>query len=132
MTNKNAMLFITVIFLGCATTQQLEKNHFTIKSATYQSWMKNENEKGTNVKIEMIKIKDGIVFDSIIFRELRNTINVVKIGDSTLLKTTYELGIPKLENKYFIDKRPDMLIYRLNNVKHYIVIKNWKRESMKY
>ena len=132
MTIKYTLLFLSFAYVGCVTTQRFEKNFFKVKTASYQSYMKNENEKGTNVSIEISELKDGVEFDSIVFRELRNTIAAEKKGSSIILKSFYEYGIQKLEKKYTVDNRPDMLIFRANNIKYCVPIKNWKRKRLKY
>ncbi len=96
----------------CHSVKNLNQHGFEIRQAYYQSWVVSENEKGTNVMLELTKADEGIVFDSIVFRGVRLKAFTTRKGDNVEIKSILPVGksrIIGLENK--VVNLPDQLIY---------------------
>lgn len=129
--NKALTLFL-LITLGCVSTKSISNDFFRIKKASYQSWQKGTNEKGTNLLVEIGSFKDSITFDSIVFRNRRVPVFVQRQGKSVLLKATVHIEGVKLMVATDYDSRNDLLVYCINNKKHYTAIVSWQRMKMVY
>jgi hypothetical protein len=126
------LLVANALFASCKCFQNSDSKLFAIKEAYYQSWVIDENEKGTNIFIEIKDVANGVVFDSIVFRGLRLPVTS-EIKDSlVVLKSAITSPLSKIFIKNEYVDQPNQLIYRYNGVKHHMVIKELNRKSIKY
>jgi hypothetical protein len=105
---------------------------FEIKDAHYQSWVAKTNENGTNIFIDLVKTKEGVTFDSIIFRGLELPVFIEDKEGTLHLKSIINLDISKIKPDYKVANAPDRLIYTFKGKKHSYLLKNIRRENMKY
>jgi hypothetical protein len=116
----------------CSFVKSSGEKYFEIKDAYYQSWVLNENEKGTDVFIEAIHVKEGIVFDSIIFRGQSLPVFSEEKNGIVYLKSIINVGISKIQSESKATNLPDQLIYSYQGTKHNWILKNIRRGKMKY
>jgi hypothetical protein len=116
----------------CSFVKSSGEKYFEIKDAYYQSWVSRENEKGTNIFIEIKNIKEGTVFDSIIFRGLSLPVFSEEKNGIIYLKSIINVGISKIQIESKVTNLPDQLIYTYQGIKHNFKLKNIRREKMKY
>lgn len=129
------MLSVTFSFLilcECNMAKSSGEKYFKIEEAFYQSWLKNENDKGTTVTIILSSIKNNIQFDSIVFRGQQITVSAENKENTTILSATIYSGIHKLNINSKPVNKPDQLIFRVNGETHIYILKNIRREKMKY
>jgi hypothetical protein len=105
---------------------------FEIKDAYYQSWVISESEKGTSIIIEISEIKNGVVFDSIIFRGLRLPVFIEEKDGITYLKSMYNAELSKISLNSDVADEPDKILYHYQTSKRLYDLKNIRRLKMKY
>jgi len=127
-----AILTIIQSFNSCRISKLNTNNDFEIIDSYYQSWQVNENEKGTNITIEVKNIKDGISFDSIVFQNFKVPITFENKNNIILLQAIVEKSISRFNTKSEPSTLPDQLIYRLNGIRYIILLTNISRKEMKY
>ena len=125
-----ALIGLSIIEIGCSVIKG-EQPFFKVKNAFYQSWMKNENEKGTSMYLELSNVKQGIVFDSIIFRG--NMLPLISENENNITKLSAALivGTPRISLEKKIVNKPDQLLYQYNGKRYYYPV-NFHRKEMKY
>ena len=125
-----SLISLSIIKTGCSVIKGGQPI-FKVKNAFYQSWMKNENDKGTNLSIEMINVQQGIVFDSIVFRG--NMLPVFSDIENNVTKLSAALivGIPRISLEKKIVNKPNQLLYQYNGKRYYYPV-NFQRKEMKY
>ena len=125
-------LISSFVYSNCTPMKSSGENLFQVKDAYYQSWVAKTNEQGTNVFIELTKVKEGVSFDSIVFRGLKLPV-FVEAKDGTLyLKGIIITDISKIRLDYKVTNEPDKLIYIYQGKKHNLALKKIRREKMKY
>jgi hypothetical protein len=134
--NRKIFVFFIVtlnlVFNSACHVTKYNQSLFQMKQAYYQSWTKSENEKGTNIFIELIDVQDGIEFDSIIFRGNRLPVFVTHDGNMVRLQGMLNIGISRIQlDKKFVDK-PDQLLYRYKGNRLSFLLKIIERKNMEY
>lgn len=121
-----------LMLCACSVVSKNGNSLFKIKDAYYQSWMVNENEKGTTIIVELSNVKSGVEFDSLVFRGNRLSVATNIDGDKLILTSILNVGIERL----IVDKKPvnlpDQLIYRSNDKKYSNPIPFFKRKETRY
>jgi hypothetical protein len=105
---------------------------FTLQDAYYQSWVINENEKGTNITVEVTHVKDGVVFDSIIFRGLKLPVFIEEKDGITYLKSILNVEQSKISLKSEVTDEPDKILYHYQTTKRSYDLRDFRRLKMKY
>lgn len=126
------LLIINALIASCRCYQCADDKLFIIKDAWYQSWVVDENERGTDIFIEITDIKNGVVFDSIVFRGLRLPVFVEKRDSMIVIKSIIEAPLSKLHIKNEFVGKPDQLIYHYKGTSHSQALKEIRSKSMKY
>jgi hypothetical protein len=121
-----------VFFYACSSIKSLDNKQFTLKDAYYQSWIVNENEKGTNIYIDLSDVAKEVEIDSIIFRGFKLPALREDKDGLVHLKSTLNIGMSKIQTENVVIKDPDQLIYRYRGIKHSYILKNIRRKNMKY
>lgn len=128
-----SILLISFIFFSmCTLRKSSAGNLFDIKDAFYQSWVISEKEKGTNINLEIINVKKGVVFDSIIFRGLRLPVFVEEKEGIVHLKSIINIEMSRIKLESKVTGKPDQLIYHYQDTQHSYILKKIRREKMKY
>ena len=110
------------IFLNCNTIQQ-EKASFKLEDAYYQPWVINDNEKGTDVIIELTHVAKEITFDSIVFRGVQLPVFLLEGKDKLILKSKLYVGLARLPIASKPNHKPDQLIYIYMGRKYSFLLK---------
>lgn len=97
---------------SCGMLRPYHTTLFQVKEAYYQSWFKNDHEKGTNVFLELTDVQQGITFDSIVFRGNMIPLERTEEDHVTKLSAALLSGVPRILNNTKPDSGPDRLIYR--------------------
>lgn len=105
---------------------------FLIRDAYYQSWIVNENEKGTNIVIELTGVQPGILFDSIVYRGIRLSVAVQDKDGIVYLKSKQNVGSSKLSTENGTAPGPDRILFRYNGTNQSYILKEIRRLNTKY
>jgi hypothetical protein len=130
--NLTFLNFSFILFTSCTMVKSKENPDFIIANSYYQSWMKNENEKGTTVVIEVRKSKEGVVFDSLIFNHKKIPVFSMKNKQSLILKGVINSPTSSLPMKITVVNEPDQLIYHYQGERKLVKLNNIHRKDMKY
>lgn len=127
------LLFLSGILIhSCGSINKVRMRDFTIKDAYYQSWILNENEKGTDVFVVIRNVGSGIEFRSIIFRGRELPISITKEKGTIVLRAGFTVGVSKLEQKTKVSNKEDQLIYQIGGVNKILILKEIRRKETKY
>jgi hypothetical protein len=136
MKNKYTIFgsILTVVFLFsmCNIMKSSPGKLFKIKEAWYQPWMFNKKEKGTDIVLEMLNVKQGVVFDSIVFRGLKIQVFIEKKGDILQLKSTINADVSVLQFDKQKTNESDQLIYHYNGKRGTVALTSIKARETKY
>lgn len=123
------ILFITFSSFAVGSQIQPGNNSFKVKRSFYQSWIISENEKGTDIVLELTSIKKGVTFDSLIFRGIKVKAFVTTLKKGVEIKGIISSGKSRIKIDYEVVNLPDQLIYHLNGEKKELLLKNIRREK---
>jgi hypothetical protein len=130
--NLSLLMLIAVLSTNCSLMKFSSEKLFEIKDAFYQSWVISESEKGTSIVIEITNIKEGVVFDSIIFRGLKLPVFIEEKDGITYLKSLLNIELSKISLESKVTDEPDKIIYHYQTSKRLYDLKNIRRLKMKY
>lgn len=121
------VLFITCSSVAVGSQIQPENNSFKVKRSFYQSWIIGENEKGTDIVLELTRIKKGVTFDSLIFRGIKVEAFVTTLKKGVEIKGIIPSGKSRIKIDYEVVNLPDQLIYHQNGKKREFLLKSIRR-----
>ena len=147
-------MLIMVFFTQCGSAQFDKEAPFTIHEAYYQDWFGGQpGSRGTLVTVEISRVAESIVFDSIFFngkiKKLGNTASDNKqllignfptttLSDKNIImhsdpkeEMSNELSEPIL-NPFGLTDNECVVSYIINKKKHYFKIENIKKEKSIY
>jgi hypothetical protein len=130
--NISFFLILAPILTNCSSMKYSGEKLFTLQDAYYQSWVINENEKGTNITVEVTHVKDGVVFDSIIFRGLKLPVFIEEKDGITYLKSILNVEQSKISLKSEVTDEPDKILYHYQTTKRSYDLRDFRRLKMKY
>ena len=125
-------LLISLFIISCSSMRTRQSNPFTVTAASYSSWFVNETEKGTQVTINLSDVRDGVIFDSLVFRTMKIPVVTERSGDSTVVKAVLSGNESVLENRALLGNGLDRLIYTWKGERLSYEIKEYTREDSKY
>jgi hypothetical protein len=105
---------------------------FNIQDAYYQSWVAHNNEKGTDIMIQLINVQNEIRFDSLVFRGIQIPVYSWEKDGIVTLKGILSTDADKLHIPKKIVKKPDQLIYHFQGKKYFLLLENIHRLNTKY
>jgi hypothetical protein len=128
------LLALLIVYSGTKACHPLSGMHpsdnsFNVKKARYQSWIIGENEKGTNIVLELTRVKKGVTFDSIIFRGIKLKAFITTLKKGVEIKGIIPSGKSRIKIDYEVVNLPDQLIYQRNGEKRKFLLKNIRRET---
>ncbi len=126
------LVIIGVGFFNCHTLKNLDKEVFKINQAYYQPWIVSEDEKGTDIIVELSDVEEAVDFDSIVFRGVRMKAFAEQKERTVELKSILPAGksrIIDLENH--VVNLPDQLIYHFQGKRVSYPLKITERKSDK-
>ncbi len=128
-----ALLFVYPGIKACSPLIRMHPadNSFKVKRSFYQSWIIGENEKGTDVVLELTGIKKEVTFDSLIFRGVKLKAFVTTLKKSVEIKGIIPSGKSRIKIDYEVVNLPDQLIYHQNGVRKEFMLKTIRREKTK-
>jgi hypothetical protein len=124
--------FQLILLYNCAALKNTDEKFFTFKESFYQSWLTNDNEKGTNIYVVVVDIKPGVVFDSMVFRGVKLPLSLEEKNGQTQLKSVLHKDMSVFQNEKEITGLPDQLIFHYNNMKNFFLLTDIRRVDMKY
>jgi hypothetical protein len=132
MVKVKVFLVQLIIISSCSPLKNMGEKFFTIKDSYYQSWMVNENDKGTNLIIELTGVKTGVIFDSVVFRGVKLPVYPEEKDDIVKLKSILYTDIALISTEGEISNLPDQLIFHYKNSKYSVPLNNIRRINMNY
>ena len=105
---------------------------FIIKKAYYQSWVASENEKGTDIILELKKVNSDVEFDSIVFRGVRLKAFADIRNNVVDLKSILTVGIPRIKIESQAAGLPDQLIYHYRGERKSCPLTRIERMATRY
>jgi len=107
------VLFSSLCFflMDCSSMRNHNSEPFNIKEAYYQSWVVSDDEKGTDIVLAMNNVKQGVEFDSIVFRGVRMRAFVTKNNKDVNIKSILPSGSSRIKLDIKVVNLPDQLIY---------------------
>jgi len=94
--------------------------------------MINNNDKGTNLFLELADIKPGVVFDSVIFRGVKLPVFIEEKDGVTKLKGILYRDLDIFLKEQEVSNLPDQLIYHYHDKRYTFRLENIRRINMKY
>lgn len=128
-------VYVLVTFLmlsGCKVFKNNTSAPFILTDASYFSWVVDENENGTNIKLKLSGVDQGINLDSIIFRGVRLPITITKIDDETVVESILPNGFSRFPVDFVRVDKSDQLMYRNKGEKCVFLLNEIRREKMVY
>ncbi|MDZ7635789.1 MAG: hypothetical protein U5L72_15690 [Bacteroidales bacterium] len=109
-----------------------QTNPFTLTAASYYSWFVDETENGTQVLINLRDVRDGVMFDSLVFRTMKIPVVTETSGDSVVVKAVLPGNQSVLESRALPDSGLSRLIYSWKGERRFYEIEEFTREDSKY
>lgn len=133
MTGKS-ILFVLFLFAiqCCVPDKAVTQNHLRVTNAWYQTWVANENEKGTKIFIDVHSVDPSVVFDSIIFRGQRLPANVTVSNNQVRVLGIITHSKTGIKSEAVPVNQPDQLLYTYQGKRFSYPLKGIKRDKMKY
>lgn len=128
MIKMKATLLFMCICMSCCILKK-DESLFRMKDAWYQSWYKSESEQGTTVSVELLNVKPGVEFDSIIFRHKQLPLFTSKDNNVTKLSTVVNQPTAKMFIKYSFSDKFDQLQYKYLGKRYVYPIKAFRRKD---
>jgi len=123
-------VFITVLLSGCATAFRTDHELFRIKDIYYRSWMLQDQEKGTDVYVELVNADPDVVFTKLVFRGIEVDVISTTEGRKTAVKGVINTGPSIIENyDYDIGGTKDVIRYIYKAKEFEYPLKNVRREN---
>jgi len=125
-------ILISLFIISCSSMRTRQSNPFTVTAASYSSWFVNETERGTEVTINLRDVRDGVMFDSLVFRTMKIPVVTERSGDSIVVKAVLSGNESVLEGRAMPDSGLNRLIYTWKGEKLFYEIEEFTREDSKY
>jgi hypothetical protein len=125
-------VFPFISFSECRSVKHFSPDQFKIKKAYYQPWVVSENEKGTDIMLELTKADNGVVFDSIVFRGVRLKAFTTIKNKGVELKSILPAGISRIKIESQVVGLPDQLIYHDHGERKSCPLTKIERKRTKY
>lgn len=127
------IMFFSIVVASCVTAKASYDTLFAVKDAYYQSWVRGETERGTNIVVEIVDLDTHVVFDSIIFNGKKLPVFVTQKEGITYLKSFETTGFSTLNSKGTPTEYSDRIIYHYKgSPRTYIFPAKIRRLDMQY
>lgn len=129
------LVFVSIftwVFAGCCIFKTSNKSFFKVQDAFYQSWVKKETQKGTQITIILKDVKPNVQFDSIIFRGLQIPVSIENKENNVVLTSVVLSLIPELNDGSVPVNKQDQLLFKVNGKRQFFILEKIRREKMKY
>jgi len=123
---------VCLLFISCNTVKISNSCPFTVTEAIYYSWFANETERGTRIKINLKDVRDGVIFDSLVFRTMKIPVITETKDDIVLVTAVLPGNESVLENVAVTDSGLNRLIYTWKGERSFYEIRKFTREDSKY
>jgi hypothetical protein len=123
---------VGLVLAGCSFIKHQNPEVFKIKQAYYQSWVISDNEKGADIVLILNIIKDGVEFDSIVFRGMRLKAFVTGDNKEVSIKGILPSGISRLKLENKVVNLPDQLIYHYKGERKSYFLRMIERKSTRF
>ena len=130
---KSIRIFtVCLLLISCNTVKISHSYPFTVTDAVYYSWFANETERGTRIKINLKDVRDGVIFDSLVFRTMKIPVITETKDDIVLITAVLPGNESVLENRAVADSGLNRLIYTWKGERSFYEIRKFTREDSKY
>lgn len=128
------VLFSSLCFflMDCSSMRNHNPEPFNVKEAYYQSWVVSDDEKGTDIVLTMNDVKQGVEFDSIVFRGVRMRAFVTQNNYKVSIKSILPSGKSRIKMDITVVNLPDQLIYHYHGVRISYPFKTIKGKMTKF
>lgn len=126
------LFFVIIFFMGCSSMKTGHSIPFSVAEASYYTWFVNETERGTEVTINLMDVRDGVIFDSLVFRTVKIPVVTEANGDTVLVKAVLPGNESVLENRALPDSGLNRLIYTWKGKRLFYEIEEFTREDSQY
>jgi len=121
-----------LLFLSCNSLKTSHSYPFTVTEASYYSWFANATERGTQVTIILSDVRNGVIFDSLVFRALKIPVIPETNYGNVIVKAVFPGNESVLENKAVSDSALNRLIYTWKGERSFYDIGKLTRLESKY
>jgi uncharacterized protein YceK len=130
---RSIIVFVMSLFIVCCgSVRTRDSIPFTVREASYYTWFVNETERGTQVVISLRDVKNGVVFDSLVFRTIKIPVVTEKSGDSLLVKAVISGTESVVESRALPGSGLNRLIYTWKGKRLSYEIDEFTREDSQY
>jgi len=118
---------------GCSVKINSSHQLFNISDIYYYSWMLGEDERATDIIIEINNPGESVEFKSITYRGIEVPVSITDKGKTLIVKGTINTGKSTIENlQYTATGEPDRIYYLYNGSQHSYPLINIRREDTRY
>jgi hypothetical protein len=128
----NHIFTACLLFISCNTLKISHSYPFTVTEASYYSWFVNEKERGIQVTISLNDIREGVSFDSLVFRAMKIPVTTETKDDNVFVKAVLPGNESVLENRVVPDSGLNRLIYTWKGERSFYGIEKLTRKDSKY
>ena len=126
-------LLILAMITGCSVKFISSHNLFSISDVYYYSWMLGEDERATDIIIEISNPGESVEFKSITYRGIEVPVSITEKGKTLIVKGTINTGKSTIENLQFtVTGEPDKIDYMYKGSQHSYPLINIRREDTRY
>lgn len=127
-----SVLLVSLLLIGCSSARLRHSIPFAVTEASYYTWFVSEAEKGTMVMVSLSDVRDGVMFDSLVFRAMKMPVVTETIGDSVVVKAVLSGIESAVENRALPDGGLNRLVYTWKGKRHSYEIEEFTREDSRY
>lgn len=125
-------LLLFLLLSSCKSLKTDVSVPFNLVDASYYSWIKSENERGTNIKLTLNKNDAETNFDFIVFRGIKLPVSVTNTDDQIVVKAILLGGISRLPIEHKRTEESDRLLYTFKRKNGIFLLENIRRERIVY
>jgi hypothetical protein len=129
------IIIIGIMASGKGCTAKSETNHdlFTVKDISYQSWTRQNGERGTDLTVIITDADSLVQFESLTFRGLTVPVTTASTDGTVTLKAILSTDFSMIENSDYVSSGgPDQLTFTYRGEEYNWPVKNIKRLESKF
>ncbi|HUS86752.1 MAG TPA: hypothetical protein VMW76_05895 [Bacteroidales bacterium] len=128
-----AIIASALLLVSCVVTLNREHMLFRIEDIFYQSWMIDENIKGTDVVVTLRDADPDLEVISIVYSGIKVPVSKTAEGGRMIIRGVINPGLSLTEpNLYETTDLSDRIIYSYKGEESFYPLVNIRRENMKY
>lgn len=123
---------VCLLLISCNSVKTSHSYPFTVTEASYYSWFANERERGIQVTISLNNVREGVIFDSLVFRTMKIPVTTETNDGNVLVKAVFPGNESVLENLAVPDSSFNRLIYTCKGERLFYEIGKLIRQDSRY